>query len=925
LRLGRLAAFLTLAAVCLGLAPAYALEAVQVRQGSAAIDLLPAAERHQTDTDRLQVSTAPGSDGIVRRIEVRAREPRGVTNWVVFALGNNSDEQVDRLIVAPHYQMVGSGIFWPDLGSNRIVSITPSQGFRPEQQAATDADVYLVTLDPGTTVTLVIELTTPNLPQLRLWEPAAYTGKVNSFTLYNGIVIGIAGLLAMFLTILFVVKGSIMFPAAAALAWAVLAYIGIEFNFWTKIFTLSPVTQQFARASGEAILAATLIVFLFAYLNLGRWNVRYSHVAAGWLAFLALLVAVALIDPPIAAGIARLSLLAVALVGFGLVVYLSTHGFDRAVLLIPTWFLLTVWVLATGLTVAGVFTNDLVAPALLGGLELIVMLIGFTVMQHAFAGAGAEGIVNDLERRALALTGASDIVWDWDVVRDQIFTSHEAEQTLGLKRGVLETAAAGWVEFLHNSDRDRFKLALDSVLEQRRGRIVQEFRLRAEDGHYLWFKLRARPVVGTDGEVLRVVGTLTDITDGKIAEERLLHDAVHDNLTSLPNRELFLDRLDAAIALGKADEQLRPTLIIIDLDRFKQVNSSVGMAVGDSILLTIARRLSRLLKPQDTLARISGDQFGMILLSEREPERITAFADTIRRSLRAPIGFGARQIFLTASIGLVLYDGQNRNRGELLKDAELAMHHAKQHGADRIEVFKPTMRSNKVDALTLESDLRRSIERDEIAIYYQPIVRLEDRAIAGFEALLRWNHPRLGRLGPSEFIPLAEETGLITDLGRFVLERAARQLVAWQRLVSGPRPLFVSVNVSSRQLLRQDLIQEIKAVLARNLLSPGTLKLELTESLVMENPELAAQMLARIRELGAGLSLDDFGTGYSSLAYLQRFPFDTIKIDQQFVRGSGRGARPVILRSIIALAHDLGMEVVSSVANSRRAMPSVNR
>ena len=916
MRIARLAAFLSLAIVTFSFGPAVALEAVTIRLGTPAIDLKPAAERHQTDSDRLQVSTAPGTDGIVRRIEVRAREPQGVTSWSVFALANNTDEQVDRLIVAPHYQMVGSGIFWPDLGSVRIVSVTPSQGFRPERQTATDADVYLVTLDPGTTVTLVLELSSSNLPQLYLWEPEAYKGKVNSFTLYNGIVIGIAGLLAMFLTILFVVKGSIMFPAAAALAWAVLAYIGIDFNFWTKILGLSPPTQQFARAAGEAILAATLIVFLFAYLNLGRWNVRYSHVAAGWLAFLALLVAVALVDPPIAAGIARLSLLAVALVGFGLVVYLATHGFDRAVLLIPTWFLLTAWVLATGLAVAGFFTNDLIAPALLGGLELIVMLIGFTVMQHAFAGVGAEGIVNDLERRALALTGASDIVWDWDVARDQIYTSHEAEQALGLKRGMLETAAAGWLEFLHNADRDRFKMALDSVLEQRRGRIVQEFRLRAEDGHYLWFKLRARPVVGTDGEVLRVVGTITDITDSKIAEERLLHDAVHDNLTSLPNRELFLDRLDAAVALGRADEHLRPTLIVIDLDRFKQVNSSVGMAVGDSILLTIARRLGRLLKPQDTLARISGDQFGMILLSEREPERITAFADTIRRSLRAPIGFGARQIFLTASIGLVLYDGQPRTREELLKDAELAMYHAKQHGADRIEVFKPTMRSAKIDQLTLESDLRRAIDRDEVAIFYQPIVRLEDRTVAGFEALLRWNHPRLGRLGPTEFIPLAEETGLISDLGRFVLERAARQLVAWQRLVTGPRPIFVSVNVSSRQLLRQDLIQEIKGILSRNLLASGSLKLELTESLVMENPELAAQMLARIRELGAGLSLDDFGTGYSSLAYLQRFPFDTIKIDQQFVRGSGRGARPVILRSIISLAHDLGMEVVAEGAEN---------
>ncbi|MGC1465705.1 MAG: EAL domain-containing protein [Pseudolabrys sp.] len=905
---------MALAAPLLSVRTAQAVEAVNVRVDAPAIDLTDATERQKTESDRIQVSTAPGADGIVRRIEVRGRE--GGTNWAVFALTNNSDEQIDRLIVVPHYRMVGSGLFWPDLGISRIAAITPSSGDRPERQDSATADIFRITLDPGTVITFVAELRTDKLPQIYLWEPDAYKDKINSFTLYYGIVIGIAGLLALFLTILFVVKGSVMFPAAAALGWAVLIYIGIDFGFWGKVFDMSAGAERVWRACGEAILSGTLLVFLFAYLNLNRWHVRYAHIAIAWLVGLAALIAVAVFDPAIASGIARMSLAGIAVFGFGLVVYLAIHGFDRAVLLIPTWLLLVVWVVAASLAVLGIVTNDIIGPALLGGLVLIVMLIGFTVMQHAFAGGITHGIVSDVERRALALTGSGDLIWDWDVSADKVFTSPETEHVLGLKRGALEGSAASWLDVLHPLDRDRFRASLDSVVEQRRGRLMQDFRLRSADGHYLWFTLKARPVVGSDGEVVRLIGTLTDVTEFKNAEERLLFDAVHDNLTGLPNRELFLDRMEAGFAFARSNPDIRPSVLVIDLDRFKQVNDSVGIAVGDSILLTIARRLARLLKPQDTLARLSGDQFALILVSEREPTHIVAFAEMVRRTLRAPIAFNDREIFLTASIGLALADNQPHRPEEVLKDAELAMFHAKRIGGDRIEVFKPAMRSRKTDRLALESELRRAIEREEITILYQPIVRLEDRVVAGFEALARWDHPKLGRLSPVEFISIAEEIGLIVDLGLFVLDRTARQLAIWQRLARTRDPVFASVNVSSRQLLRHDLIQDLRTVLARSAVARGTLKLELTESLVMENPEHAAQMLTRIKELGAGLSLDDFGTGHSSLSYLQRFPFDTIKIDQSFVRTTTRGTRPILLRSIIALAHDLGMEVVAEGAET---------
>ena len=411
-------------------------------------------------------------------------------------------------------------------------------------------------------------------------------------------------------------------------------------------------------------------------------------------------------------------------------------------------------------------------------------------------------------------------------------------------------------------------------------------------------------MIGSDGEVLRCVGTLVDITDQKKAEERLQHDAVHDNLTGLPNRELFMNRLEGMIALAKAEEKFKPTVFVVDIDRFKQVNDGLGISAGDTILLTIARRLHRILKPRDALSRFAGDQFALMLLSEQDPARIAAVADAVNQAIKAPITFAKREIVLTASIGLITWTSAQATAEDMVKDAELAMHQAKRFGGDRIEPFRPAFRSVGTDRLQLESDLRRAIERKELSLAYQPIVRLEDRTIAGFEALLRWEHPRRGSIPPSDFIPVAENCGLIVQLGLFAMQHAAEDLVAWQKQI-GDVPLSVSVNLSSRQLIRRDLVSDVRSVIARSNIKPRCFRLELTESLVMDNPEQSAHVLNRLKQIGIGLSLDDFGTGYSSLAYLTRFPFDTIKIDKSFVDDS-TPKRTVLIKSMINMAHELG-------------------
>ncbi len=426
-------------------------------------------------------------------------------------------------------------------------------------------------------------------------------------------------------------------------------------------------------------------------------------------------------------------------------------------------------------------------------------------------------------------------------------------------------------------------------------------------------------MVGSDGEVVRLVGTLTDVTE--IQDRR--RTAAARRRARQPHRpaepQLFLDRLETVLALAKADPAIRATVMVIDLDRFKQVNDSVGMAVGDSILLTISRRLGRLLKPQDSLARLAGDQFALMLLSVREVGQIITFAETLRKALRTPITFNDREtVPHRLDRPRARATAQVPKSDEFLKDAELAMYHAKRVGGDRIEVFKPAMRARKMDRLTLESELRRAIERDEITILYQPIVHLEDRSVAGFEALARWDHPKLGRRSPAEFISIAEETGLIVDLGMFMLERTARQLAHVAARYTACRCRCLRrVNVSSRQLLRQDLIQDLRTVLGRSPVARGSLKLEITESLVMENPEQIAGILQRFERTGRRTFARRFRHRPFVAGLSAAFP---VRLASRSISRScghsNKDKRPVLLRTIINMAQDLGMEAIAEGVES---------
>jgi len=513
--------------------------------------------------------------------------------------------------------------------------------------------------------------------------------------------------------------------------------------------------------------------------------------------------------------------------------------------------------------------------------------------------------------------GLDAIVWEVDATNFRVlFISHRVEEVLGYPVEQWLSVPNFWIDHIHPEDQDRIRAVYRVELLSQPEKVL-EYRLMATDGRVIWFRDQIQSITDENGNPKLLRGVMVDITDRILIEQQLLHNAFHDALTGLSNRALLMERLNHLLAAAERQQDCLFAVLFLDFDRFKVINDSLGHLNGDRLLVAIAQRLQAHLRPGDTIARLGGDEFVILVEGLQTPDQVIQVAQRIQADLAQPFNISGHEIFVTTSMGIALNTLPYQRAEELLRDADTAMYHAKAQGKACYKVFDASMHSRAVTLLQLENDLRRAIERQEFQLHYQPIVSLETSKIVGFEALIRWQHPEKGLISPVAFIPVAEETGLIYAVGTWVLQTACQQMQAWNQSTATGSPLVMSVNLSSKQFAQPDLVDKISDILRETGLRARQLRIEITESVIMENADAAIAMLEQLRRLGVQLAIDDFGTGYSSLGYLHRFPVNVLKIDRSFVSPIG-GAETEdqqistsIVRTIVNLAHNIGMSVTA--------------
>jgi diguanylate cyclase (GGDEF)-like protein/PAS domain S-box-containing protein len=516
------------------------------------------------------------------------------------------------------------------------------------------------------------------------------------------------------------------------------------------------------------------------------------------------------------------------------------------------------------------------------------------------------------QRYALAATAANDGLWDWDILTNEVYYSPRWKSILGFSEDEIVPTIQAWTDLIHQSDRSQFQADLTLHLAGQSQKLSNQHRVLTRDGGERWVLCRGVAVRDEEGRAIRIAGSLSDISKQKETEAALIQQAHHDRLTGLPNRTLFTELIRYALARTGRISGYKFAVLFLDFDRFKVINDSLGHEYGDMLLTSIAQQLRVQLRTVDTAARIGGDEFVVLLDGIEGLGGAIEVAERLLNTFAKPHNLGGHDVISTASIGIVTSEGHYTRPDEMIRDADNAMYQAKASGRARYVVFDEQMHAQALQRLNLEKDIRKAVALGQMRLAYQPIVSLESGAMMGFEALVRWEHPELGPIRPDTFIQIAEETGEIVALGTWVLEQACRQLVAWKQTLPGAAEIFVNVNVSKRQVAQPDIVATLARVFRETGVDPTYIKLEITESVIMDDRHGITPVLDEIRHMGVQLAMDDFGTGHSSLSCLHSFPIDVLKIDREFILNmEQRIEYTAVIQAIVTLAHTLGISVVA--------------
>ncbi len=523
-----------------------------------------------------------------------------------------------------------------------------------------------------------------------------------------------------------------------------------------------------------------------------------------------------------------------------------------------------------------------------------------------------EALRESEERYALAARGANDGLWDWDLRSNKIYFSYRWKSMLGYSEKEISNHPEEWFSRVHPDDRAEVETRIAVHLNGRNPHFEGEYRIMHKDGTYRWMLNRGLAVRNRDSQPYRMAGSQTDITSRKTVEEQLVYDAFHDALTGLPNRALFMDRLQHVINTSQRRSDNLYAVLFLDMDRFQTINDSLGHTIGDQILVAVGHKLADCLRPGDTVARLGGDEFAVLLENTSALFDAVDVVDRINKKLSSPLMVKGHEIFTSVSIGIAMGSERYERPEQVLRDADIAMYQAKARGSSCYEIFDTKMHANILDRLQLEADLRAAVDHKELVLFYQPIIDLKTHRLIGFEALVRWNHPKRGLIYPLEFIPLAEEDGQINAIGEWILREACRELRVLQGRYPSQVPLKMSINISSKQFAQQDIVGRVAGILKDTGVDARSLAFEITESMIMENIDAAVATMGQLRDMGIHIHIDDFGTGYSSLSYLHRFPINALKIDRLFIsKLSANGENQEVVMSIISLAKSLNFDVIA--------------